>query len=882
MAPVRLKRMLEPASVAVVAPPGAATLPLLAAIRAGGYAGRRFVLGGTPAEGFEPVAGLDDLPEPVDLVIAPAQGALETIAAAGRRNCAGVLIVDGERDRAASLGEAARRAGVRLIGPDSLGLVAPRLRLNASFAPVVPKAGSIGLLAQSSSIAAGILAWAARREVGFSGALILGAAGDVDIDDGLDYFGRDGRTRAILLALDEVEDAARFLSSARAAARLKPVLVLKPWRATTTRTSQTHAGLIVTGDRAHDAAFHRAGLLRVNDLDELFAAAETLGRTRPLAGGRLAIVSNGSGLAALAAGRLQQLGGQVARRAGVAEASVAGTSLAETAAGEAAIVEAATPAAYGEAVASLLTDDGVDAVLAVHAPHLLAEAGACADAVVAAARDGGRSKPVLAAWIGGDDAIGAKFAAAGLPSFATGAEAVMGFQHLLRHARLQAELMATPPSAEDVPPPYLAQARAIVAKALAQQRDWLDPDEVSALLAIYQIPELRPVVTVDIETAIVVARPLLARGRPVALKIVSPDIPHKSDVGGVALDLATEAALREAAQTMLARVRADRPQARITGLAVQPMALRAKSRELIVGFATDPCFGPVVVFGRGGTAAELIDDSHAALPPLDLGLAGRLIARTRVSRVLAGYRDVPAARVDAVAAILVAVGQMAVDLPEIRELDLNPLLADETGVVTVDARIMLQREPHKRRRPAIRPYPASWRRQLILRGGRSFDVRPIRPEDEGAIADMLLKVTPEDLRLRFFAPVKSFSHAFLAHLTQLDYARAMAFVAFEETTGEVAGVVRLHTDPGLEEAEYAILLRSDLKGVGLGWTLMTLIIEWAKAEGLKTIRSQVLAENTRMLALCRELGFEIGHDPDDSALRVVTLTVETAVTRLRR
>lgn len=859
MAPDRLKRTLEPDSVAVLAQPGAPTAPLTRNIRAGGYTGRL----------FEP-ATIDDLPEPVDLVIAPALQATATIAAAGRRGCAGVLIVDGERAGADALGEAARAAGIRLIGPDSMGLVAPRLRLNASFAPAVPKAGNIALIAQSSSIAAGILAWAARRDVGFSGAVTLGAAVDVDLADCLDHFGLDGRTRSILLALDEVEDAARFLSSARAAARLKPVLVLKPWRTPTGTPGLTHAGLIVTGDRAHDAAFHRAGLLRLNDLDELFAAAETLGRTRPLAGGRLAIVSNGAGLAALAAGRLRQLGGALATRTGAADGSV-----------DEATVEVETPADYGRAVTSLLDDGGVDAVLAVHAPHLLAEAEACADAVVEAAREAGRSKPVLAAWIGGDEAIAARFAAAGLPSFATGAEAVLGFQHLLRHARLQAELMATPPSAEEMPPPDLAQARAIVAKALAEQRDWLDPDEVSGLLAIYRIPELKPVVAVDIEAALALARPLLARGRPVALKIVSPDIVHKSDVGGVALDLATEAAIREAAERMLARVRSDRPQARITGLSVQPMALRAKARELIVGFATDPCFGPVVVFGRGGIAADLIDDSHAALPPLDLGLASRLIARTRVSRVLAAYRDVPAARLDAVAGALVAVGQMAVDLPEIRELDLNPLLADETGVIAVDARVMLERVPERRRRPAIRPYPASWRRQVTLRGGQGFQVRPIRPEDEEAISAMLQKVTPEDLRLRFFALLKTFSHAFLAHLTQLDYARAMAFVAFEEVTGEVAGVVRLHADPGLEEAEYAILLRSDLKGFGLGWTLMTLIIEWARAEGLQTIRSQVLAENTRMLALCRQLGFEITTDPDDTALRIVTLSVEKAASSLR-
>ena len=288
----RMKRMLEPGSLVVVAPPGAATGPLLEALAAEGYGGRRFIMG-LSVPGFEPVAVLDDLPEPVDLVIAPVDGAAGTIAAAGRRGCAGVLVVDGDRSDAPALAEAARRGGLRLLGPDSMGLVAPRLHLNASFAPFVPGAGSLALVAQSNSIAAGILAWAARREVGFSGVVTLGAAADVDLADALDHFGQDGRTRAILLALDEVEDAARFLSSARAAARLKPVLVLKAWQPAIRNGGLTHAGLIVTSDRAHDAAFHRAGLLRVNDLDELFAAAETLGRSRQLVGGRLAIVSNG-------------------------------------------------------------------------------------------------------------------------------------------------------------------------------------------------------------------------------------------------------------------------------------------------------------------------------------------------------------------------------------------------------------------------------------------------------------------------------------------------------------------------------------------------------------------------------------------------------------
>lgn len=355
-----------------------------------------------------------------------------------------------------------------------------------------------------------------------------------------------------------------------------------------------------------------------------------------------------------------------------------------------------------------------------------------------------------------------------------------------------------------------------------------------------------------------------------ALKIVSPDVPHKSDVGGVELDLASETAIAAAAVQMAERLGQLRPQARLTGFSVQPMAHRAKARELIAGFATDACFGPVVVFGRGGTAAELIADTHAALPPLDMASAEGLIARTRVSRILAAYRDVPAADRQAIAAVLVALGQMASDLPEIREMDLNPILADATGAVAVDARIALEPDPRRRRRPAIRPYPASWTRRLTL-GERHFAVRPIKPEDEVTIGDMLKRVTSEDLRLRFFAPLKSFSHAFLAHLTQLDYAREMAFIAFEEATGDAAGAVRLHGDHGHVAAEYAILLRSDLKGIGLGRELMMLIIEWGRAEKLQRIHSQVLAENGPMLALCRSLGFEIALDPDDTSLRRVSL-----------
>lgn len=835
-----IKRLLEPARTTVIA--GSPETALLAEqIRTGNYRGELVVLAETEQPSTLPAA---------DLLIAPCRMATAILPVAGASGYAGLLAPDGDAADRAPLRAAARNAGVRLIGPASLGLAAPRLGLNATAVPANLSAGPLALVARSNSVAAGILGWAARREIGLSGAVALGDGADVDLADCLDHFAADPQTRTILLALDEVVDASRFLSSARAAARIKPVLVLKPPHPEPSSSALTHAGLIVTADAAHDAAFHRAGLLRVSDLDELFAAAETLGRARAADAGRLAIVSNGDGLAALANGLLRQVNG-VPMSCRAPE-----------------IVR--TPEDYHGAVARLLADEAVDAVLALNAPIAPADPRECAEAVIRARGAGRSGKPVLAAWIGGGESAGDIFASAGIPSFTTEREAVLGFQHLTRHARLIRELMATPPSSEDEHQPDIAAAEAIVTQALAEGRSWLEPDEVARLLALFRIPMLGLVIAPDTETAVKAARAQFAAGRTVALKIVSPEVPHKSDVGGVELDLANEDAVRAAAARMVERLHRLRPEARLIGFMVQPMAHRAKARELIAGFSTDAVFGPVIVFGRGGTAAELIADTHVALPPLDLASAESLISRTRVSRILAAYRDVPAADRRAIAHVLVALGQMALSLPQIRELDLNPILADASGAVAVDARIALEPDRTRWRRPAIRPYPATWTRHLVF-DARRFFVRPIKPEDELAIGAMLNKVTAEDLRLRFFSPQKFFSHVFLARLTQLDYAREIAFLALEEDSGEAAGAVRLHADPDHREAEYAILLRSDLKGIGLGRALMELILDWAKADGIQRVHSQVLAENGPMLALCRSLGFDITLDPEDTSIRRVSL-----------
>lgn len=898
MSTYRLDQVLAPRSIALVgASPRSHSLGavVLDRLRRGGFEGavhlvtpRHERIGDTPC-----LPSLADLPEPVDLVliVSPPETVPAAVRAAGERGCAGAMIMriglgTGSGSLAQQALEAAREHGLRLIGPNALGLIVPRLHLDASFAGQMPAEGDLALISQSGEIAAGILAWAGRRAIGFSSAISLGEQADVDIADCLDNFATDRATRAILLYVETIPDARKFMSAARLAARAKPVVIIKGARNRPRSLAATHTAALAGSDAVFGAAFRRAGLLSVRDLDELFTAAETLGRLKPFPGDRLAILSNG-GVGTLAGDRLTDLGGALAglsatTRSALDLALPSGWSHANPVAMHGAV----GAAAYRAAMTALLDDEANDAVLVINVPTALASARDCAAAVVAAVAEHGasvgRRKPVLAVWIGRDAETRSLFEAAGIPDFPSEMDALRGFRHLVAYGDAQRALMEVPASLVEGLSDAGGRARRIVEAALAQGRRRLDPQEVSQLLEAYDIPVAPVLVAADAAEAGVSARAILAAGSTVAVKILSPDIIHKSDIGGVALDLASEQAVITAADAILARTRGALPDARIGGLVVQPMIRRPKARELIIGLADDPTFGPVILFGHGGTSAEVIDDTGLALPPLDLPLAHDLIARTRVSRLLKAYRDVPAADLDAVAATLVKVSQMAADLPEICELDLNPILADASGLVVVDARIMLApvdpRAGKGRGHPrfAIRPYPGEWERTLVLGGARRFRVRPIRPEDDGLVRALLARVTPEDLRLRFFAQMKEFNLAFMARLTQLDYARSIAFIALDEAGGEPCGVVRLHADADHETGEFAILLRSDLKGLGLGWALMELIIAWAKADGIRTVEGQVLRDNKTMLAMCDKLGFTVAADPDDPALKRVSLDVATA------
>lgn len=890
----RLEQLFSPRSVALI---GASSRPqslgnvVYINLKHSGFEGTISLVNPryTHIEGQPCVASLCDLPEAPELAViaTPAVTIPDLVDEAGKLGVsASIILTAGLGQGAGSIADncerIARRFGLRLLGPNSLGLIAPYAQLNASFSSRMPAMGDLAVISQSGAIAAALCEWGVQSGAGFSAIASIGDQIDIDIGDLLDFFALDRKTRAILMYVEAVKNAQKFMSAARAAARTKPVCIVKAGRHVEgARAAATHTGALAGSDAIYDAAFRRGGLLRVFDLTELFAAAETLSHFKAVKGGRLAILTNGGGLGVLAIDRLNDLGGQAAaltqssldRLNSVLPATWSGTNPVD-------IIGDADADRYIAALNILLDDPQVDAVLVLNVATAMASAANVAEAVANTVKMQ-RSrwvdpKPVLASWIGGNPQAAEIFAQERIPHYPTEAEAIRGFMHLVRHREAMDALLKAPPSLPKDFNPDSAATREIVGSVISEGRRWLNPLEICALFEAYSIPFIPSIHAHDEEATIPAAAPFFDKGETVALKINSPDIIHKSDVGGVRLDLGTTASLKEAAEDINASVKRLKPGARLDGFIIQPVIRRRFARELILGIANDPVFGPVVMFGQGGTAVQVIDDKAIALPPLDMNLADDLINRTQVARTLSSYRNVPAANRVALALTLVKIAQLAADLPEIDELEINPLLADEDGVLALDARIAVSTKDIKKGSShlSICPYPNHWERSLSLPSGLSLLIRPVRPEDEPLFQKFFKRISEEDFRLRFFAQVKEFDHVFLARLVQIDYARSMAFLALDKVTGEMLGVARLHADDNHEVAEYAILVRSDLKGRGLGWSLMQLVLEYAKASGISRIFGKVLRNNMGMLQMCRELGFEISPDAEDPEVLSVNYIVK--------
>lgn len=700
-----LDGLFAPSVIALIgasARPGSVGNVLAANLLRGGFGGEVLFanIDGAPVLGHACSPSVAALPSVPDLAIVatPAPTVPGVIAELGARGCRAAVVISAgfEGNDPASVGrrqallDAARPHLLRIVGPNCLGILSPATGVNASFASAMPPPGGIALVAQSGAVAAAALDWAPAHGLGFSRVVTLGDSLDVDMGDLLDFLAQDPATEAILLYIEGIADAAKFMRAGRLAAAAKPVLVLKGGRgAAGAKAAFSHTRALAGADAVYAAAFRRAGLLQVEGLDDLLDSALALSRARRAAPKSLTLLTNGGGAGVLAADALERAGGRLSVLSPETQATLRGQLAASAAVGNPVdILGDATPALYAASLSTLLGAPEVDAVLVLSCPTAVTDSGAAADAVIAAVETmPGPRKPVLAGWLGETSVAEGrrKLSAAAIPAFASPEAAVRAFTRLASAHELRARLRETPDASGEVDDSLAA--RAVVAAALADGRSALEPLEVQAVLKAYGVPVLETQVADTPAAAGAIAAGL---GGRVALKVVSRDISHKSDVGGVRLGLEGHEAVEQAAQAMHERLRVSHPKARLEGFLVQPMIARPRAQEVLAGLVRDPTFGPVVVVGEGGVAVEVRADRALALAPLDLTQARDLIGRTRISRLLAGYRDRPPADLDAVARVLTALGRLAIDVPQVAELDLNPLLCDDSGVLALDARISVE------------------------------------------------------------------------------------------------------------------------------------------------------------------------------------------------
>jgi len=824
--------------------------------------------------GITAYKGVDTLPLTPDLAVlcVPPEATPEYIYRLGRRGVkAAVALCPGyarltpaeKWEVQEKLLSSAEDAGIRILGPSGLGLIIPPIGLNASLVAADPPKGRIAFISQSASLFSGVLDWARGHGVGFSCVVSLGDRLDLKYHDLFDYLISDPNTRAILLYLESVSDARKFMSAARAAARNKPVLVVKPGR----RRGPSGESLARPGqglDEVYNEAFRRAGMLRVFEIDALFDAAQTLARTQQLKGDRLAILTNGGSIGVMTADTLVERGGKLA---GVSEQTalelreLLGPNWSREGAVDMGLT--ATPEHYRQSLTALLKDKELNAVLVMHVPFAPVAGEEAAKAVIAAAAKSQR--PVFTCWLGHEVAEPSRalFSQAGIPTYNTPDTAVRAFLDMANHRRTQELLMEMPASIPAGFTPDSEAAQGVIQAVLEEGRSELTEPEAKVVLAAYGVPVINSRLVRTTEEVLEAAQEL---GFPVALKVVSPQIPQPFDVGGVVLDIEDQEELLQAAQAIKARARKMELGAHIKGFIVQKMGRRGV-QELLVQAQVDPVFGPYIRFGQGGMAAKLSQDKAIGLPPLNMSLARDLINRTRVSAFLRGLGGRPPADIDAVCLTIIQVAQLLIDIPQIQEIDVNPLLADSHGVSVLGARIRVAEVTSAGQdRLAIRPYPKELEESVTLKNGRQVTIRPIRPEDETAHYEFFKHLSPEDLRYRFFGVVRELSHMEMVRLTQIDYEREMAFIATapdEEGVNETLGVVRASTKPDNSSAEFAIIVRSDQKGQGMGRLLMEKIIRYCRDRGTGSIDGQALLDNKAMQTLAEKVGFDVWRNTDD-------------------
>ena len=823
------------------------------------------------------------------IIALPHEDVAAALDIAGRIKCrAAVVISTGINATLASeLNQLARHHGMYLLGPNCLGFQRPRAGLNASVAGPMATPGPLALVSQSGALTSSILDWASQNAVGFSTVVSLGPNTSVDIAQVLDFLASDQQTHSIVVYLEGISNSRRFMSALRAAANAKPVVVLKAGRKTAgNKAARTHSGAIVGSDDVFDAALRRAGAVRVRSFVALFSAAKCLASRYRAVGRRLAIITNGGGPGVLAADWISEINLQLGQlSAASAEALKAVLPAQASLCDLIDLSEDASPEHYRLALDAASKEKEIDGILVIHSP----KTGCDAAAVAAALADfkARISKPLLTCWMG-DASVGEArtvLNTAMIPTFRTPEAAVGAFGNIASFYQNQQLLQQTPPPLSTLAKPDIEGARLLIESVLAERRNVLTEMESKALLSAFHIPVTKTILARNANEAMMIATQL---GFPVALKIDSPDITHKSDVNGVALNVMNAVGVRDTYNDMMQAVKRNQPNARINGVTIQNMARHKRGREIYIGLVTDDPFGPVIAFGAGGTMIELMNDRAMELPPLNQFLARSLIDRARVSETLGEWRGATAVDMDALEHVLLRVSEMVCELPQLREMDINPIIVDESGAVAVDARIVIDNaqqahggRTHNYNHLAILPYPAQHEQVWPMRGGEQYTIRPIHPDDADMLQTLVRSLSSESRYFRFVSSMHELPPQMLSRFTLIDYDREMALVAVytERKAGEdgemvetsrIVGVSRYITNPDSSSCEFSLVVADDFGGRGLGSRLMLSIMDVAREKGLTEIVGLVLTNNPGMLKVMKSLGYSIKAYPDDPDFRLVT------------
>ncbi|MCY7388243.1 MAG: bifunctional acetate--CoA ligase family protein/GNAT family N-acetyltransferase [Burkholderiales bacterium] len=835
-----------------------------------------------------------DLPSAPDLIVvaSPANTVADVLKDAGALGVKNAVVLsagfgeigDEGRARTKLVKEQLARYDMRMIGPNCVGIMRPAIGLNATFANAACRAGPLALVAQSGAVCTALLDWAATTEIGFSSVVSLGGALDLDFGEVLDFLVHDTETRSILLYVEGIRDARGFISSLRAAARVKPVVVYKAGRHSAgTKAVTSHTGALAGSDAVFDAALARSGAVRVSSSVQLFAAARVLASKKRPAGPRLGIVTNGGGPAVVAADAAVDNHLELAT---LSKATIEKLNAALPAhwskANPVDIIGDATPARFTAAAEAVVEDAGVDALLVLFCPQRATTPEAAAAAIIPIAQQ--HDKPVFTAFLGGASIVQARtmLEKADIANFMTPENAVEAMSFLVRFKQHQEMLLESVPAfagmSSQEASSAVAEATRIRALALREKRTLLSEMEAKTLLFAFGIPVKLGKIAATREEAQAAAK---AMGYPVAMKIHSPDITHKSDVGGVRLNLINTKQVGHAFDDMMEQVKRVKPKAKLAGVNIQPMLKFPHQREVLVGLKRDAVFGPVIAFGAGGIAVEALHDLALALPPLNPRLAMTLMQSTQIRRVLNAYRDVPAIDDNAIIDVLQRISTMACLLPWVEEMDLNPVLVHPAGAAVVDARVVINAAmpvtDARYQHMAIFPYPIELERDVELKNGSKLLLRAIRPDDAEREHAFVAKLSPASRYARFQYPLSALSPEMMARFTQLDYDREMALLALVPETGEIVGVARYFPNPDRASAEFACVVADAWQGRGVGSLLMTALIDCARTAGYTSIDGAVLSTNTGMLALAERLGFVVqaGHDPNHTVKVVLALKHES-------